>query len=179
MATKTQVGNLALIYMGVSQSLTDIDTDTSREAVSLRLVWDMERRFVLREFPWASARKYTTLAFVSGTPTVPTNNDWIFAYAYPADAVLIRRLVTCAGRQECSPPPFVIGRDGTSGAHLIFTNLPSAQAEYTVDVTDAAEFDAAFVSMLAWRLAAVLGPSLSRNADIVKLATEAYAQEKG
>ena len=37
MATKTQVGNLALIYMGVSQSLTDIDTDNSREAESLRV----------------------------------------------------------------------------------------------------------------------------------------------
>ena len=176
--SKTDVCNLALLYMGVSQSLTDADTDTSREAVSLRVVWDMERRFVLRDFAWPFARKYTALAFVSGTPAVPTNNDWIFAYAYPADALLIQRLVTCAGRQECSPPPFVIGRDGTSGAHLIFTNLPNAQAEYTVDVTLASEFDAAFVSMFAWRLAAVLGPSLSRNADIVKLATEAYAQAK-
>src|SRR5438876_6571007 len=157
--SKTDVCNLALLCMGVSQSLTDADTDTSREAVSLRVVWDLERRFVLRDFAWPFARKYTTLAFVSGTPAVPTNNDWIFAYAYPADALLIQRLVTCAGRQECSPPPFVIGRDGTSGAHMIFTNLPSAKAEYTVDVTNASEFDAELVYMFDWILAAVIGPS--------------------
>jgi len=58
--SKTDVCNLALLYMGVSQSLTDADTDTSREAVSLRVVWDMERRFVLRDFAWHRQFQRTT-----------------------------------------------------------------------------------------------------------------------
>jgi len=176
MATKTQIANLALLRIGVTQPLTDADTDTSREAIAVRLLYDEERDYVLRDFPWPFARKYATATLVTGSVSIPVNPDWIYAYSYPSDCVFVRRVINCYGRQATSPPPFVTGRSD-AGAKLIFTNQQDAALEYTVRVPET-EFDSTFVSMLAWRLAAGLATALARAAELGKNALEMYAAER-
>lgn len=134
MASKTQIANLALLRIGVSQQLTDVDTDTSREALSARLIFDDERDFVLRDFPWPWARKYKTLALVTGSVASPANSDWIYAYRYPADCVFVRRVVTSLGRHETNPPPFALGRDGAG----ISKSITGATAANPVVITSTA-----------------------------------------
>lgn len=114
MANKTEVSNTALMRIGVSQRLTDVDTDDTVESNDILTVFDVERKYTLRDFPWPFARKYITLTLASD-PDVPPNADWLFSYRYPTDCLQVRRIVDCFGRQNCSPAPYVIGRDPLYG----------------------------------------------------------------
>jgi hypothetical protein len=176
MTSKTQIVNIGLMRMGVSQSVANVDTENSREALSARLVFDDEVRYVLRDFPWPWATAYGDLGLVDGSDSEAANGDWQYAYRYPSDCLFARRLVTSAGRNNANPPPYKLGRDDQG--KLIFTNEADATLEYTVDVSDPDEFDSLFVSMLAWRLAASMAPSLSRIKDMAKTAMEMYELDK-
>ncbi len=177
MSSRTQIANTALLRIGVSQFLTDLDVDNSAAAIACRLLYDEERLNTLRDFNWPFARAYATLALAAGSTDAPANPDWIYAYTWPADCVFVRRILNCFGRQATSPPPYVIGR-ATAGGRLILTNQTDAAAEYTFDVTDAAELEPLFASMFAWRLAAQLALSLSRLPEIAKSSMEFYAAER-
>lgn len=54
----------------------------------------------------------------------------------------------------------------------IYTNLQSAVAEYTVRLTDPAEFDRQFAEVLSWKLSALISSSLT-SGDPYKLAINA------
>lgn len=176
MTSKTQIVNIGLMRIGVSQSVANVDTEQSREALTAKLLFDDEVRYVLRDFPWPWASAYADLGLVAGEATDPVNGDWTFSYRYPSDCLFARRLVTAAGRNNTNPPPFKLGRD--SQGKLIFTNEEYAVLEYTADIDDPEEFDSLFVSMLAWRLAASMAPSLSRIKDMPKTALEMYEVDK-
>lgn len=160
MATKTQIVNLALQRIGCSQFVANADSEDSTEARAARLAFDDERDYALRSFPWPFATAYATLGLVAGSSSSRVNYDWTFAYRHPPDCLEARRIVTPNGRKETVPPAFRIGRD--SQGRLIYTDQEQAQLEYTIRIADAVEFDALFVSALAWRLAHVLAPALSR-----------------
>lgn len=177
MASKTQIGNMALGRIGVSKLLANVDTETSREAIVARVMFDEAVRFVLRDFPWPFATSYADLALVGGTSTTPVNRDWQYAYRWPSDCVYVRRVVVDGvGRNDPNPPPFRIGRD-TQG-RLIYTSEPDAQIEYTSEITDPQEFDAMFVSMLAWKIGADMAPSLSRIKDMATTCMQMYEIDK-
>lgn len=176
MSSKTQICNTALVRLGVTKLLSNIETDRSKEGIALRLVFEDERDYVLRDFPWAFATAYVDLALVAGSAASPASNDWIFAYRYPPECMFARRIVTALGRAETNPPPFRVGRD--SQGKLIYTNYEQAELEYTVGVTDTAEFDAMFTSMLSWKLAATLAPSSSRIKGMGEKCMELYEIDK-
>lgn len=54
----------------------------------------------------------------------------------------------------------------------IYTNLQGAVAEYTIRLTDPAEFDRQFVELLSWKLAALISRSLT-SGDPYKTAIDA------
>lgn len=176
MASKTQIVNVALMRIGVSKSVGNVETDSSREALSARLLFDDDRDFVLRDFPWPFATAYATLGLVGGSSSDHVNLDWTFSYRYPSDCMFVRRILTPSGRSETSPPAFRIGRD--SQGKLIYTNEEDAQIEYTASITEPEEFDAMFSSMLSWKLAAGFSPSMSRIKDMAKTCMEMYEIEK-
>lgn len=169
MATKTEIANMALIRIGETKLLTDVDSQTTNAAaIAVNALWNTEREALLRDFNWTFARKYAPLTLETGTLAVPATPDFIFNYTYPADAVFVRRLVTCKGRQDCSPPPFQIGRSISGGSRVVQTNLEDAMAEYTVDITNTSEFDENFVQALTLKLAMRLAPGRSRIEGIVE-----------
>lgn len=175
MASKTQICNVTLSRIGVTKLIVNIETDRSKEGIALRLVFDDEVQYVLRDFPWPFATSYKQLNLVAGSQASPVSNDWIFAYRYPSDCLFARRLVTINGRADVNPPPFRVGRD-TQGK-LIYTNEADAELEYTVSVTETAEFDAMFRSALSWRLGKSIAPSSSRIKGIVDTCEEQYQIE--
>jgi hypothetical protein len=67
----------------------------------------------------------------------------------------------------------------TYDGKIIWTDEEDAQLEYTVAISDEAEFDAQFVAMLAARLAAGVAPALSRLPDMATKALQLYEIEKG
>lgn len=71
--TKTQIANLAIGHLG-GRLLTDVDTETSQEAIVIRAWFDAARDEFLRAYPWnfstKRARLSTTYADVSGVTNV-------------------------------------------------------------------------------------------------------------
>jgi len=173
MASQTDICNLALIRIGVQQQLVNVQTDGTLPALSALLIWDRERQFVLRDFPWSWATKYAALAGQVANP----NPDWKFSYTMPADSLFDRRIATSTGRLEANPPAFRRGTDNANNP-VLFTDAAAGTLEYTYDVTDTTKFDPEFSSLLAWRLAANLALGLSRIQDHAKFCLEAYAGEK-
>jgi hypothetical protein len=161
-AANIDVANLALIRIG-AQTITNLTSDQSREALAVRLIFENELRATLRDFPWPFAREYAnTLTLVSGTAEEAVNDDWQYAYRLPADYVRVRRLVSPLG-QTFDPEPytFQVGRDATGW--LLFTDQEEPVLEYTVRRECAVEqADPLFRDAFAWRLAASLAPSLAQ-----------------
>jgi hypothetical protein len=56
MASKTQIVNIALARIGASKQVANVDTESSREAVTARTFFDDDVLYVLRDFPWPWAR---------------------------------------------------------------------------------------------------------------------------
>jgi hypothetical protein len=66
MATKTEICNLAISHLG-GRTLTDVDTDTSQQALSCRKWFTTAAQEFLRSHPWnfAVARKRQTITYAS------------------------------------------------------------------------------------------------------------------
>jgi hypothetical protein len=111
MSTKTEIAQLALIRIGSNAALTNVDTDTSAEAETIRMAYVIDRDALLRDFQWPFASTYANLTLADGTQAAPVNGDWTYAYRYPADAVYLRRIVTINGRSETARRRFSLGRD--------------------------------------------------------------------
>lgn len=174
MSNKTQIANLALERNGASQFIADVDTENSVEAQTVKLVFDNARDYVLKAHPWPFATSYAVLALVAGSSSSKANYDWTYAYRYPSDCLDVRRIVTTGGRRETQPPPYRVGRD--SQGRLIYTDQEQAQIEYTVRITDSSEFDAIFVSALAWYICAIT-PALSRIKGQTEVAMQMYSMD--
>lgn len=71
--TKTQIANLAISHIG-GRLLTDVDTDSTQEAIVLRAWFDAARDEFLRSYPWnfstKRARLNTNYANISGVTDV-------------------------------------------------------------------------------------------------------------
>ena len=177
MSSRTQICNLALTKIGVSKLISNVDTDTTREAVVMRTLLDQEIDFTLRDFPWPFATQYASLALVAGSETEGANYDWRYAYRYPTNCMYVRRIVVPAvGRRDPNPPPFRVGRDDQG--RLIYSNIADAQLEYTARITSSEEFDSMFVGALSWKLAGGAAPPLSRISGIAEKCMQAYEFEK-
>lgn len=176
MSVKADIVNRALVHIGVNKTISNVETDKSREAIAARILFDGDRDYVLRDFPWPFATEYVDLALVAGSQSEPVNPDWLFAYRYPSTWCFARRILTPLGRKETNLPPFRIGRDAQG--KLIYTNVEQASAEGTMRVTDENEFDEMFNSMLAWKIGAGLGPSLSKIKDIGVHCMQMYEIDK-
>jgi hypothetical protein len=185
--TKTEIANLTLFCLGASKQLANVDTDMTVEARTIRACIDGQRDFCMRELDWPLATAYSVPGLVAGTSSTPAVPDWFFSYRQPADCLKVRRVMTAGlssfpitfGRhRKFTIPPiaFTVGRD-SQGA-LIYTNLQNANIEYTIRITDYTALDPMFATMLAWRIAIVCAPALSRVDGITKTVQNGYELEK-
>jgi hypothetical protein len=84
---KTEISNLALVHLGVGKQISDLDTDESSQAQSLRTVFDYWMKTVLCGYNWLFATAYVNIEPIQVFP----NQEWNFAYRYPADCLFLRR----------------------------------------------------------------------------------------
>lgn len=175
MASKTSIANGALIHCGVSKLLTNVDSDTSKEAKTIKAVYDNERDQVLSDFRWPFAKRSVDLGLVGGTTTEAYDLKWQYAYRYPADCLDAHEIVSTLGRTDPDPIQFDIGSDATG--RLILTDEPEAVLQYTTRITNEGQFDALFVAAFQRKLASVIAPALSRVKDIEAHNIEMYHLE--
>lgn len=91
MFNKTKVFNLALQALFINKRITNADTDNSTEAHALRTNWDFIYPQALSELDLDSTSITKTLELVVEKP----NTKWLYAYKYPNDVALIRRIDNC------------------------------------------------------------------------------------
>jgi hypothetical protein len=162
--------NRALSKLGITVQVTSITTELTEEAALGRLHYKADVAATQRDFPWAFTTRYATLVLVAGTPTVPVNGDWTYAYRVPANMIFARRIVApgMARQHDPNPPPFRQGQDDTStigaDADLIYTDQADAVLEYTWRTPCAGGAgDALFNDCLEWRLAHSFAPGLTKD----------------
>ena len=66
MTTKTNICNQAMIAIGGSL-ITDVDTDTTKRAITMKELYDIKRNYLLRKFTWIFATKRVQLTPVEYT----------------------------------------------------------------------------------------------------------------
>ncbi len=157
-ASKTEICNMAISHLGISQEIADLDTEASMEAEACRRFYDNTLEQVLREFPWPFATEFVELALVEENPT----QEWGFSYQKPADALELRRVLSglrTDNRQSRIPYREVQDAQGK----LIYTDQINACLEYTKKETEATRYPPDFVDALSLKLSMNIIPRLSKG----------------
>lgn len=166
MATKMDIVNMALANIG-HDSIGSLD-EPGKDAFMMRIHYDNALNDVLRSHPWGFARRTAQIALLPETPP-----DFAYAYAYPADCAMARRL-----KREDMPEHgiiFQIGRSKDGRRKVILSNCPPpSELEYTTNLVQPGEFDPQFVTALAWRLSAAVTMGVHGDAQAHQMATETY-----
>jgi hypothetical protein len=176
--------NMALAHCGVTMLIADL-SENSNQAELCKLFYEAMRDKVLQAIPWPFARKYAPLQDLGSPPA-----NWGYRYLYPTDCLKFWNIVNNGYLPFypgfypgyfpydgiCIPirVPFQVGLAIDASSRVIYSNVPSAQAEYTVQVTDPTLFPASFVNALAWALAAELAIPLTTDIQRAQLAQTKY-----
>jgi len=171
MASKVDICNMALMRIGVSTIIADIN-EGSQESNVCAQFFDATLDYILRDYPWNFAEVRVTLAQAAGDP--PTN--WAFKYAYPSDC-LAAIAITIPGLRTPTASarvPFKVAYEPGVG-RVIYTDMGTAELVYRARVTDTTMWDPMFVSAFAYLLASEICLPLSVNPAISQQARQAYA----
>lgn len=152
--------NMALSLLGVN-TITNLTTDTTKEAVTCSLFYDNVRKSLLRSHPWNFAIARSELAMLSSAPAF----EFDYQYSLPADC--LRALKLYNTNEE-----FKI-----EGRYLL-TNSDTVKLMYIKDITDTSLFDANFVEMFSLALASVMAYGLTGTSKLNELANARYMQLK-
>lgn len=174
MSAKIDIANMALSHLAVSTEIQDFDNEKSKEAQVCRRFYELARMKVLRDYDWPFANTIEFLALLANPVglTQPTA-EWTYAYRYPANAVAVRRILNQATRVDTinSRAIYSLGRD--SVGRIIYSDLLTAQIQYTYNEIDPERFPPDFVAALSFYLAFLIGPRVA-GGDQYKLADRAY-----
>ena len=91
MTGKTKIFNLALQGLFINKRIVNADTDSSTEAFVLRTQYDLVYIQALSELDLDSTSQTKTLELLTTSP----NQKWRYAYRYPSDVALLRRIDNC------------------------------------------------------------------------------------
>ena len=148
MATKTDIANYALEYIG-RKTIANIDTETGREASVCKRFYDLARQAVLRDHKWGFATRSITLASVAIDDFV----GWEYAYQYPVDALYASEIYNAA---DSDPIAYTIESNHDLDGKFILTDQEDAILTYVADTDETHLFDSQFVEALSYKLAAMI-----------------------
>jgi hypothetical protein len=144
MTTSTDLVKQALAWAGTRTTITSI-TDGSNEANMALAIYAPLRDFLLREGDYDWAAKEASLTLILQSPDI-----WTFSYAYPADCLRVRRLISPTFN-PLDPLPLEYNVMNVGGVRQIRTQVAAASIIYTFppveDVFDPI-FTQSFVKLL-------------------------------
>jgi hypothetical protein len=147
--TKTDLANIALELIGVTEPVADVDTTRSVTAEKIKRQWDLVRDELLRAREWNFATRRLTLSADAAPPAF----DYAFAYALPSDYL---KALECNGRAAgTGEAAFEI-----SGRFLLCDDA-ALQLRYTARIETVSQWDPSFQQAFAHALAAAIAPGLS------------------
>ncbi len=178
--------NKALSELGKGPLISSM-TEQSPAAVQCRLHYNSLREQLLRAAPWGFSRKtltLTTLGLLTDDPPA-SPYPWLVKYLYPADCLKMRYILpppwpnsdvnpnVSQGQVTawCAPSRawrYLVSYDDTVSPprRVILSNVTSALAVYTVNVTDTALFDPLFENALVMALASKFCMPLTGNVSL-------------
>lgn len=161
--SKTEIANLALIHIGVSPLIEDLEQDDGEEALTVNAVYDVALKAVIRGMEWPFTRKFRTLSLIAEDPT----SEWSFSYSYPSDCERFVRIIG-AGRNPNHEEkiPFLIAQ-GSGSSRIILTDQSDAEAEYRVREDDPVQYPEDFTLALSYKIAALIAPKLADGDSFV------------
>lgn len=157
MYSQTSIANLALAYLGQAP-ITSLQQN-NEQARWLSLFYEPVRDEVLRTHDWAFATVEKPLVQVSGS-----TSEGKFIYAYPTDALFIRRIYSPQDPQQAIP--FEERFDTQSHVRVLVTSVPQAYVRYTRKQTDETQYDPAFVKCFALALACDAALALTGDVNL-------------
>lgn len=177
MASQTEVVNIALGRIGITRRLADVLTDSTKEALQARLIYDTALDETLRLFPWNFALTSVQLAETAEDVVVP---GYDYQYQYPTNCLQAHAVcdedglrytyeawATAWESTRMLPPryPFRVALHPNGDRRVILSDLEDAYLIYTARVTDTAVWDPLFTSAFAWKLAYELAMPLVEGSE--------------
>lgn len=158
---------MALAHLG-QEPISSLQQDNEKSR-RCELFYEPVKKEVLRTHNWAFATGIAPLALLSQQAP----SDWPYMYAYPQDALFIRRVFGAGNYAHACTFKEIYQND--IHARVILSVVPQAQAEYTCDVKDEGLFDAAFVKAFSLALAADLAIALTGDGSLAQRILQKYA----
>lgn len=201
MATAIDIANRALLMSGARTTISSFN-DGSVESNACAALFTPTYESLARTAAWNAFRKQAKLGVLkaaSGTPENPQGTTlplpptpWLYSYLYPADCILERYIIgsdiatatgsqvyTGVGYASATFPdhvyPFSVAYDTDANGNpqrVILTNVPQAQAVYTVNQPNPAGWDPQFQQAMVCSLAAWLVPALTGNMQMMQMAAQ-------
>lgn len=158
MASVVEICNMALSHLGISQGISNFETEKSSEAAACRLFYTIAKEATLRDFNWPFAVKIAALSLVEEDP----NDEWSYSYRYPVNCLnAVRILSGVRNETKTTYIPYKIVYDSTGS--LIYCDQEDAELEYIYNITDPTHFTSDFVIALSYRLASYLAARLTKG----------------
>lgn len=159
MLYKTDIANLALGYLGSTQSVVDLDTENTGQAKIIRRHYRTAFHGFLESHPWNLATGYGQLQLIESSPS----SGYAYAYGTPSDALVIRQLGLKGEYRRMYEyedstidfKEYLIG-----GQIQIHTDLRDAYCQYTKQLNEDDGVPNYFGKGLAAHLAMEIAPSL-------------------
>lgn len=186
MASKADIGNLALGRLKISKTIADLDEQSTAARV-INQFYDQCRQEVLRAFPWGCASRPVQLAQVSGQ----TYPGWVYVYQYPDDCLMVRCVADEGGMRQASRfvtrnswqddfdtmthrMPWQVALKDDNASKVLLSDVADAWAFMTADLENSGVFTPDLVSTIAWKLAAEAGGPLQAESSAIDRAEQRY-----
>jgi len=160
MYTKAKIFNLALGALLLTKRISDTETDTSTECQTLNVHYETALLATLEDLDLDATSSQKTLELRVTAP----NDLWLFAYKYPTDCALIRRIQNSAVLKDTRSTQ-ISRRVGLHvGEKVIFTNQEVAILEYISDNVPLNSLSANAGLAVAYKLASLAAPLITGKA---------------
>ena len=170
MSSVIEICNIALGKAGITETIANIDTEQSVEALWCKTNYGIARDSVLRDFPWRFAIKTVGLGALD-----EKHRDGRHVFLYPSDCL---NVLSVLNGGVLNFEIELIG-SGDNMRKVIVTDSPLAHIKYIARVTDPNLFDSLFIVALSWYLASELALSVGGNKEgRSQLAMQQYEHAK-
>lgn len=180
---KIQICNIALQRIGVTRKIESL-TEETVEAENCELFFDMAVQMVYEDGQFDNMLKYKALSLIAENP----NDEWLYVYDYPNDAITIRHVVMPYPPQErhhyyhhdenfLHQLEVEYARGRYNDRDVIFANMEDAVVAYLEKPNENAAFNSKFASLVAWYLAKELGTALGVDFQRSDRAAQYYQKE--
>ena len=166
------VCNIGLMRIGHQDQVQDITTEKTTAAMACNAIYEQSRDTVLRAHNWGFAKVNAPLALLA--VSAPTN--WAYAYAYPADCLMLRAMVVPGSRYMGTENAVPFEVQNVAGVKAIVTDQMNAEIIYTCRVEDLNLWDPLAISALAYLIGSEVAMPLAIQSALAQAARQGYAQ---